>query len=229
MFEFVRVLSDAALVEELAATGRTIATAHARQLALIAELAAREGVADVQAIDKSYAREEVACALRIPSITAAGLLSLACELRRLPATGALLAAGDISLNHARAVVEELLCVDDERVAAAEVAALRDAPLLTAAVVRRRARRAALAAQPERNKIAAEKALADRSVRLIPLPDGMAELHATVSADAARYVFDCLSSEARRLKAADPAEVRSTDQLRADILRACQMFCVRAAA
>ena len=71
MFEDVVSWSDAALAEELDQTRRQVAMAHARQLAVIAEMAAREQVADVQAVEKSWVRDEVAWACQMFCVRAA--------------------------------------------------------------------------------------------------------------------------------------------------------------
>jgi len=184
---------------------------------------------------------EIATAIRANDRTIQRQMGQAVEfLDRFPATFRALADGRISLAHARIIQDAGTGVDDPAALARfEAAVLPCAEQQAPGRVRRLAAREAEKAQPEPLTARHERAVAGRCVRVVPLPDGMAELAATLPAVVAYGVHDRLTQMARthlELAAAEyvasgraaeaggaaepgtgPGEDRCMDQLRADLL------------
>jgi hypothetical protein len=92
---------------------------------------------------------EVALALSTPAVSAERLMWLAWDLQaRLPGTGALLAAGELTTAKAKAVDEAMLLLSDEDAARAEAMIAPELPGKTYGQVAKLAGRAALAVDPE---------------------------------------------------------------------------------
>ena len=110
--------------------------------------------------------------------------------------GDALACGDITLLHARAIVDatENLSVDKARRVAVRV--LPRARRQTVAQLRDCLRRAVIAIEPRSAAERAEKAQAERSLDIYPLPDGMAELRLTALAADVRAAYAAADSLAR---------------------------------
>jgi Domain of unknown function (DUF222) len=163
---------------------------------------------------------DLATALRLPERTMERLVSDAWTLSTaLPATLRAMRAGDITLQHARVVVEETTGLDDdprlrarldEQLAVVAVTA-------TAATLRRNAR--ALREQLHAEAIGERHraARAERRVEIEPARDGMAWLHALLPADDVVLIKDRLDRVAHAA-AADSGDDCSADQLRADAAR-----------
>lgn len=158
-------------------------------------------------------------------------------LTRFPATHASLAAGRIGRAHVRVIVEAGLQLPDT-VARAEFEAtvLPVAEREAATRVRQFARVVAERLQPRSLTERHSAAAIERAVRVVDLPDGMAELIATLPGVLAHAGYERLSAMAREAARATAAEgrdafgqkvgagphedcrdTRSADQLRADIL------------
>ena len=92
---------------------------------------------------------EVALALSMPAVSAERLMWLAWDLQaRLPGTGALLAAGDLTIAKAKAVDEAMLLLSDEDAARAETMIMPELPGKTYGQVAKLAGQAALTVDPE---------------------------------------------------------------------------------
>ncbi|HXB46175.1 MAG TPA: DUF222 domain-containing protein, partial [Streptosporangiaceae bacterium] len=137
---------------------RLAAWAQARELAAVAEIAARRAAAnpDIGAGEDGRPRwlppeaaAEVALELRMSQYGASDWTDLGCQLRwRLPGTLAGLAAGVIDLGRARIIAEATGLLSDEHAAAVEQRVLPAAGEQTTGQVRAAARRAVLAVDPE---------------------------------------------------------------------------------
>lgn len=167
------------------------------------------------ALDKQWVREDVACAARISPVTAAARLHTATALvTRLPATLALMAAGEISLRHATRLVDAVTGLSPAVTAKVEARVLPRAPRQTVAQFAESLRRAVLALDERDSDEQVQDALAERRVVFTPQDDGMSELWALLPAPAALRLKAVLDDAAARTKGQDE---RSADQRRADAL------------
>jgi Domain of unknown function (DUF222) len=207
-------------VERIGSWERVIAWVQAEQIREIAGLA-RAAEADPAFGDdpeQVYASvcAEVGLMARVASRTARARVDDAVTLaERLPATLAALSSGRISLPSARAVVEETLALDESLLAEAERRILARAAGRTTGQIRADARRVVARLDAEAVRRRAERARRERSVRLIPEPDGMATLAAYLPAHEAVAAYDVLDGYARR--AGGPGDDRPMDARRADAL------------
>ncbi|WP_245413324.1 HNH endonuclease signature motif containing protein [Arthrobacter celericrescens] len=177
---------------------------------------------------------EIATATRANDRTIQRQMGQAVELLdRFPATFHALAQGRISLAHARVIQDAGAPLDDPTdLARYESVVVPCAEKQAPGRVRRLAVREAEKAQPEPLATRHERAVSDRCVRVMPLPDGMAELAAILPAAVAYGIHDRLTQMARAhdeacaetgrpVGSAAPGrsheENRNTDQLRADLL------------
>ncbi len=167
--------------------------------------------------------EEVALALRVSSLAASARLDLADGLAQLPATGAALAAGELGVAHARALVdmltglqppppEHVLCHIDDVVSRATVL-----HALTPGQVRARVRRMLLALDHEGAVQRRQAATRGRSVSCRPDEHGMAWLSAYLPAPAAQSCIQVLDAHAHQQRGTDPDDARGLGALRADAL------------
>jgi hypothetical protein len=167
-----------------------------RTTAHLAALQARV-LASLDRTDDDWVREEVACALRISANAAGHRLGVARDLaERLPLTWEALHAGRISFAHASVMSELTSRLDVEQAAVVEARVMPRAQDKTPGELRRAARRAVLAAAPVTAEVARARAVADRTVQLFPLEDGMAELRAVLPAEGAATVMTALTALAR---------------------------------
>lgn len=162
-----------------------------------------------------WAREDVACALRLSTTTAGSRLDVARELAgRLARTGAALALGVISYWHAKSLSDALATFDDPVAARVEGAVLDGGhPDETLANFRRRLERAVIAAAPATADEQHELAVGARRVISYPEPAGMATILATLTAAEAAASMRALTALARRR--AGSGDDRPVDVLRAD--------------
>jgi hypothetical protein len=151
-----------------------------------------------------WAQADVAAVLRLSTRSAHNKVHLARTLtQELPTTTELLAAGEITWRHAAAAVEECAGLPREAVAAVEKRVLPKAPDQSLPAFRRALRRAVIAAAPAQAEEAMQHALADDvDVRLDPLPNGMAEIVATMPAIEARERFLAVNTLAKARHAAE---------------------------
>ncbi len=151
-----------------------------------------------------WAQDEVAAALRLSTRSAHNTVHLARTLTdELPGVTRLLAAGEVTFRHALAAAEVCAGLPRDTVAAVEAAVLPKAAAQTVPAFRRSLRRAVLVAAPERAEEAAQDALAnDVDVRIDPLPNGMAEIVATMPAVEASALFLAVNTLAKARHAAE---------------------------
>ncbi|MFZ5872496.1 MAG: DUF222 domain-containing protein, partial [Actinomycetota bacterium] len=136
-------LSDAGLLEAVAATERAIAALHAAQAGLLAEFATRG-----PECSREFAVEELAARMRWTTWTAGHRLTEARHLmRRLPATLAALAAGEVDYPRARKVVAGTEHLDQDAAAAVDAAVAPEAAELTTAALAARVTAEAVAVDP----------------------------------------------------------------------------------
>ncbi|OFI38937.1 hypothetical protein BIU82_16670 [Arthrobacter sp. SW1] len=179
---------------------------------------------------------EIAAATRMSDRTVQRQLGQAVELaERFPLAYRALSEGRISLAHVRAIQEAGAGLfDDDARSRYEAVVVDCAERQAPNRLRRLAAREAEKAQAEPLAVRHERAAAGRCVRVHPLPDGMAELAATLPAAVAYGIHDRLTQMAKKhteLGAAgggqaagvdataagtSTGEPRSMDQLRADL-------------
>jgi hypothetical protein len=203
---------------------RLAAWAQARELAAVAEIAARRAAAnpDVGVDDRGQpcqlppeAAAEVALELRMSQFGASAWTDLGCQLRwRLPGTGAALAAGVIDLGRARIIAEATGLLSDEHAALVEQRVLRAAGEQTTGQLRVAVRRAVLAVDPEGAEQRRKRAERRARVGLYPDEEGTATLTGSgLPAIQAAAAMARLTAMARALKASGANG------------GACQVFCV----
>jgi hypothetical protein len=144
-----------------------------------------------------WSREEVAVGLGLSVRSAQHRIHVARMLtEHLTATMAQLSAGRISWRHALVMVDECARLSRDQRAAVEAAVLDRAPSQTVAQFARTVRRAVLVAAPLFEKIARTDAAKSRDVVVVPEPDGMASVVATMPAADARALFLAVDALAR---------------------------------
>ena len=210
-------MSHAGRIDLLTSIERQLASLHAAQQRVLAEVAQRPAATgdpgDV--FGRQWVREDVSCALRLSGVTAEHRLAVAQILTEgLPATLALLDAGEISYLHAMSLADAVQSLDADVAATVEVRALRRAGEQTLAQFRATVRRAVAAADPRSVEQARAQAMKERRVCVTPRADGMAELWALLPAEGASALMAGVDGLASTSSADDP---RSADQRRADAL------------
>jgi hypothetical protein len=164
---------------------RLAAWAQARELAAVAEIAARRAAAN-QNIGAGpdgrpcqlppEAAAEVALELRMSQYGASDWTDLGCQLRwRLPATFAALAAGIIDLARTRIIAEGTGLLSDEHAAAVEQRVVPDAGEKTTGQLRAAVRRAVLAVDPDGAEQRRKDTERHAKVGLYPDEEGTATL------------------------------------------------------
>lgn len=214
-----------------------IARAEARLAALKAQAAlgyadfatsiAAPGASAQDASSRAMAvTAEVACVLTISERSASALLSQAHALTTtLPLTLSALHAGSISWQHARAMVDETVCLDQAGAAALEAHFLdpaapnpaRGCPAgeLPASRLRHKARIWRERHHAESIEKRHARGVLDRRVECAPDQDGMAWISAYLPAATANAIWNRTTAVARGLQG--PDEPRNLTQLRADVL------------
>ncbi|WP_255578701.1 MULTISPECIES: DUF222 domain-containing protein [unclassified Cryobacterium] len=145
---------------------------------------------DAREVAEREFSSELACTIRVPQRTAENLVAesraLACDL---PATRAALASGEISYQHAKAVINQAWSVPAEGRAKFEAAVLKSASTLTASKLKYNARILRERWHPETIKARHQKSVQDRAVFFEPEPDGMASLTFYASAEKAQAAYE----------------------------------------
>src|SRR4051812_2323004 len=167
-------LSEAGRVDALLALQALAGWVQAQQLRLLAAMAPP----DAGELDRELAAVEIGCALRLPPATVTARLQAAGELvHRLPASLALLEAGQISIRHANVLVEAVAPLPDELTARVEARVLKRAPSQTVAAFRAAVHRAVLALDPRSADDRHRHQMAERRVCGRDVGDGMGQLWA----------------------------------------------------
>ena len=212
-------LDHAGRVEHLAAIATMRAGLDAHQTRLLAVMAAdpdpyRDGTNE--ALSKEWVREDVACALRVPSSTAGAMLHTAASVAsRFPATLALMGERQITGRYAQRLNEATLHLPLDAARKVEKQVLPKASRQTLAQFAVSVRRAVLAADPRTAEEQHRDAVAERRVIFTPRDDGTAELWACgLPADEAAALQARIQLLAESWKGLDQ---RTADQRRADAL------------
>ena len=164
---------------------------------------------------------EVACALRMPEITAGNLVEHARTLvHELPATLEVLGRGEITERHTEVVVEHTVALDRTDRAALESRLLERATVSTVTGLRKFARRERERTHPRPLQERHREKLLDRQVQIDPARDGMMWLHQYLPAVQATAIFNRLTDISVRLQ--QPDEPRTLAQLRADAFTALML-------
>ena len=143
---------------------------------------------------------EMACALRIPNGTASGLLQ---ESRQLvverPDTLTALRTGDISLRHARRLLDQLGSVPRPARDALEAVLLPHAKRLTPTQFEGKARKVRERFHPDSITVRRAKCLSDRKVLFFPDKDGMATLWLRGAGDDLQGIYTRVTDAALSLQ------------------------------
>jgi Domain of unknown function (DUF222) len=143
------------------------------------------------------------------------------EARRLRSelsgTLAALRSGRICPRRARVIVDGTAVVSPEQARRVEAKVLPRAERLTSAKLRQAVEKQIAADDPDGAEDRHVAAVQRRDVCSFPLPDGLAEIVATLSAEDAAAVMAALNAAAVAMKAADPSDPRTIAQRRADAL------------
>jgi hypothetical protein len=181
-----------------------------------------EGKKDPCEIALRAAHAEIAAAVRISDCVAADKLHVARTLTtELPTVQQALADGEISIWHARAIIDatDPLSRDKARIVADRV--LARARRQTVAQLRRSLKRAVLAVEPKTAAERAKQAHADRTLNWWPREDGMAELRLIASAPEVMTIFNVADAIAQQARSDGPKQGEpgwlSIDALRSDAL------------
>jgi hypothetical protein len=219
-------VDDYQLVEVIAGWERLKAHAEARQFEAIAALTRRPVFADCaqkgedpKTAARRAAASEISARMRLSPGQARNRVELACELvDELGATLAELREGRIDGYRARVVAEETRPLEFAARRNAEANILRGASRQTGAQLRAAARKAVIAADPGGAEGRHRHARSGRTVsKPCPEPDGMASALIRMPAEDLAALDTALDAAARGIRAADPDDPRTLDQLRADVL------------
>lgn len=230
MFEELRQLGPAALVEAVESMQRQESMLVARRLAAVAALlrhraaaAERSGECPEYAAIDAFERtaEEVAAAMNLSPSAAGYVVSYAQALdTRLPKMAALLAEGKTDWRTVRLIISRTDLITDERPMAELDASLAARIGNWSNWSRQRIVNAVDAAvravDPDAARERREAADKDRYIAVTAGNNGMAEVHGAVAATAAKAFDGRLSQLANQVCPADP---RTMDQRRADALTA----------
>src|SRR5690348_1361960 len=145
-------LASLSIADRIAATcqiEREIARLQARQIRLIASIAAEPcSDAPVPELDREFIKEELRAALGESAVSVGNRIEVARELvGRLTVTLHALEAGELTLRHARLLVEAVAVFDDTAAAVVEGAAVPFAAGRDLAAFARKVRREARKADP----------------------------------------------------------------------------------
>jgi Domain of unknown function (DUF222) len=219
------VLSQFSLVEVAAAADRLASWAAAVQAEALAVLADRQVPPrlprDLRASSisaESMAGRLVAARVCWSPRTGESRVRDALRLRgELSATLAALRAGRICPRRARVIVDGTAVVDPQVARRVEAKVLPGAERLTPAKLRQLVEKLIAADDPDGAEERHAAAVERREVCAFPLPDGMAEIVARLSAPDAEAVMAALNAAAVAMKTADPSDPRTLAQRRADAL------------
>jgi hypothetical protein len=199
--------------------------AQARVLARAADLASRR----VAALGSVSSREaelplrslaaELATAGRVSDRTVQRRMSDAAILAEsFPATFEAWDAGRVSAGHVAVIMEHgLPLADPDARAALEREALSRAEDSTPGRLGAALARVAESLQPRTLAERHQEARADRGACVRDIGDGMAEFSTVQPAVLAHAMYDRITQQAKAIKTADPADARTVDQIRADLV------------
>ncbi|WP_375492942.1 DUF222 domain-containing protein, partial [uncultured Jatrophihabitans sp.] len=172
----------------------------------------RDGAPD---LGKQWVREDVACALRIPSSTAGYKLALATEVTtRFPTTLQAMRDARISGHYAERLVEATTDLPTTAATKVETRVLERADTQTLAQFGRTLQRAVASVDTRATEAKHAAARAQRRVVFAPADDGMVEQWALLPAEQAAAMQAAVNALADSWKGLDE---RTADQRRADAL------------
>ncbi len=217
-------VSLSALVDDVAAVHRQIATLQAQQAALLSDAVALAVERDTTRSESSRRRNadlgmrevcaELAAALRVSDRSVQMRMSDASTVTsRYPLTLAAWREGRVDAAHAGVVVDAGVVVPDELVARYETIIVPIAESETAGRLRSIARTVAAQLAPEVVAERRQRAVDARAVRLVNLEDGVARIIADQPAVIAHGIYDRLTQmarEAARLEAEDDEDARDDE-------------------
>ncbi|RSM57721.1 HNH endonuclease [Kibdelosporangium aridum] len=213
MFE-TRPLDREQVLSRLARNARVRASLDAEDACLLARFAElsppnRDGV-----LVADGAAEEVAIETHVsPRVALAKLLQAQELVNRLPATLAALEAGDIDAERAATMTKQTTVLPDDQARWVEQRVLARGPRADHSRFRRAVRdtvtRADITAADLRRKHAREQ---ERGIKMVDLPDGLAQLRITLDAAEAVTAFNQIDALAKQRKTTD----RSLKQRMADV-------------
>jgi hypothetical protein len=215
-------VGDAELVALIAAAERLARWSAAVQVRAIAELSRRPAFGpdrgrDAEAELRS-AGAQVAAELRVAQVTGERRVWVARRLvEQFPATYRALRNGEIDLRRAELIAA---VADHHELRIAEVVESRVLPRAGGRTIgqhRRAIEREILIADPDGARRRHQAAAADRRVWCEPMPDGMGQVVADLTADGMALVRAMLDAAAAGMKTSRTDRGRSMDQLRADAL------------
>ncbi|GLY68161.1 DUF222 domain-containing protein [Amycolatopsis taiwanensis] len=202
-------MSDHAAVETMSVAREAICRAQAIQVHAIARLCKVRG-------HTRWVADEVALGLGMTRQAAAGLVGAAEVLTtRLPRLLAAMEHGEIDLHTAGKVCDVTAALSDEHAREVDERIAGRLAGKDPARVRRIARDAVCAVDPDGYTERAKRRRKDRRVELVHAEEGMASLWAYLPAEIASAIYARVDGIARKLKTKD--EDRTLDQLRADVL------------
>ena len=159
---------------------------------------------------------ELACAFRVPERTMETMIAVSKALvHELPATLAVLEAGEISYRHATTLFDQTIGLSPENTAALEAAVLPDAGRMTVAKFAQQTRRVRERLDAESITARHERSVADRAVFFEPAQDGMCWVNAFLPAARGQAIVNRITRFAMSLQGSD--EPRTLTQLKADVL------------
>ncbi len=209
-------------VERLAQLDREEATRFAERSQIYAALVSQNLAAQGRggSLDLAFRSlaAELAVEMKLSDRTMQSRLSEAVSLMvDFPFTHHALQSGTVTVAHARVVMAEGAVISDtQRRIDYESAVLERAASVTPGRLRRLAKFAAEKLADIGFDERHEKAAEERSVRSFETLDGMSEVVAVVPTVLAAGIMDRLTQMGKAVKAANPADPRMLDQLRADL-------------
>ncbi len=222
--EFDR-LSAAGRIDAVVAWERLVRHAQAGLIRCLGALAREAGAgAGAQARDSPGSRglveSELSAALAWSASGAQARLAEADALMRLfPDTVRALSEGRVAVEQARCLAQLTAGLDDRSARAVEARVLTRMPCQSVAVTRQAVRRAVVRTDPDAAAQRHRYERARRHVELRPEEDGMATLSFYLPAETARMAHSTLTAMAQRAKRHNPADRRTLDQRRTDLLPA----------
>ncbi|HNP15461.1 MAG TPA: DUF222 domain-containing protein [Terrimesophilobacter sp.] len=209
-------------VERLAQLDREEAARFAERSQIYAQLVSQNLAAQGKggSLDLAFRSlaAELAVSMKLSDRTMQSRLSEAVSLMvDFPFTHHALQSGTVTVAHARVVMAEGAVISDtQRRIDYESAVLERAASVTPGRLRRLAKFAAEKLADIGFDERHEKAVEERSVRSFETLDGMSEVVAVVPTVLAAGILDRLTQMGKAVKAANPADPRMLDQLRADL-------------
>ncbi|GLY70433.1 HNH endonuclease signature motif containing protein [Amycolatopsis taiwanensis] len=202
-------MSDQAAIEAMTAAREVVCRAQAIQVRAIARLCTVRG-------HTRWVTDEVALELSVSRQTAAGLIDAAEVLTtRLPRLLVAMEGGEVDLRTAVKVCDVTATLSDEQARQVDERIAGRLAGKDSEKVRRIARDAVCAIDPDGYAERAKKRRKDRRVELIHAEEGMSSLFAYLPAEIASAIYAKVDGIARKLKTKD--EERTLDELRADVL------------